>query len=269
MFRKALVAASVALISFGGTPSNAANYDLAFIMDASGSINSTEFNGAMDSLAAALLANIPTSGPDTYTIGVVTFAYSATATVNKVTINNATDLQNVANAISNETRAGLGSTTNYKAAFDALDGMFGATTADASLINMMTDGQPNDPGTTSNAKTQASLSAATLRSDGWDSLSFESVGGGADNTYLAGLGWDTGGVGGLPIFNNANQITDPLNKSFVLAVSGFGSAYDTAIKTKVQKIITPTVPVPASLPLLAAGLGLFGVFGRRRRNKAA
>lgn len=269
MIRKMLAVSAFAFASVGATAGNAANYDLAFIMDASGSINNTEFTSAMSSLATALATSIPVGGTDTYTIGVVTFAQSATATVNKVTVTSAADLTAITTAITNENRSGIGSVTNYKAAFDAVHAMFGSTLGSSSIINMMTDGQPNDPGSTANAKAVASASAAVLRADGWDSLSFESVGGQADNGYLSGLGWDTGGVGGLPIFTSANQITDPLNSAFVLDVSDFGPAYSSAIATKVQKIVIPGVPVPAALPMFAAALGLFGFLGRRRRGRAA
>ncbi len=58
----------------------------------------------------------------------------------------------------------------------------------------------------------------------------------------------------------------------MLPVSAFGAAYNQAIATKVQKIITPgpsPVPVPAALPLMAGGLSLLGLLGGWRRRRPA
>lgn len=251
MFKRVLAAAFVAS-TFVGSIAQAAAIDLAFIMDASGSIASSDFDSAMDSLASALETNIPVGGADTYRIGVVTFSNSAQLTTLK-TITTAADLATVADDIRNQSF--IGSTTNYQRAFNLVTSSFGAL-GDTSIVNMMTDGNPN------RGNTGAGLN--NLKGAGWDSLSFESIGGGADNTFLAGLAYDTGGAGGA-ILGDATQITDPLNAAFVLEVSGFGAAYDVAIATKVQKLVNPSpVPLPAALPLLAGGLFLIGFAGRRK-----
>ena len=261
MFKTTLTAAAFAASSFFGSIAHAANIDLSFIMDASGSVGSSNFNDAMDSLADALAASIPVGGADTYRIGVVTFSNTAKLTTLK-TINSQADLDMVVADIRAETF--IGSTTNYKAAFDLTRTSFGAL-GDSSIVNMMTDGEPC---CLSSSNSDAVSARNDLKAAGWDSLSFESVTSGADNAFLSRLAFDTGGDGGT-IIDDPADISDPLNDAFVLKVSGFGDAYDQAISTKVQKIVTPDpIPVPAALPLLAGGLALFGFVGRRRRAAA-
>ena len=261
MFKTTLTAAAFAASSFFGSIAHAANIDLSFIMDASGSVGSSNFNDAMDSLADALAASIPVGGADTYRIGVVTFSNTAKLTTLK-TINSQADLDMVVADIRAETF--IGSTTNYKAAFDLTRTSFGAL-GDSSIVNMMTDGEPC---CLSSSNSDAVSARNDLKAAGWDSLSFESVTSGADNAFLSRLAFDTAGGGGT-IIDDPADISDPLNDAFVLKVSGFGDAYDQAISTKVQKIVTPDpIPVPAALPLLAGGLALFGFVGRRRRAAA-
>ncbi|MEX0339051.1 MAG: vWA domain-containing protein [Arenibacterium sp.] len=261
MFKTTLAATAFAVSSLVGSISHAANIDLAFIMDASGSVGSGNFNAAMDSLADALAASIPVGGPDTYRIGVVTFSNTATLTTLK-TINTQMDLDMAVADIRAE--GFIGSTTNYKAAFDLTRTSFGAL-GDSSIVNMMTDGEPC---CLSTSNSDAVSARNDLKAAGWDSLSFESVTSGADNAFLSRLAFDTGGDGGM-IIDDPADINDPLNEAFVLKVASFGTAYDAAISTKVQKIVDPDpIPVPAALPLLAGGLALFGFVGRRRRAAA-
>ncbi len=258
----AAAAAAFSVSSFFGSIAHAANIDLAFIMDASGSVGSSNFNNAMDSLADALAASIPVGGTDTYRIGVVTFSNNAKLTTLK-TISNQADLDTVVAEIKAETF--IGSTTNYKAAFDLVRTSFGAL-GTSSIVNMMTDGEPC---CSSNSNSNAVSARNDLKGAGWDSLSFESVTSGADNNFLSQLGFDTAGDGAT-IIDDAGDITDPLNDAFVLKVASFGTAYDQAIKTKVQKIVTPgAVPLPTALPLLGGGILLMGFVGRRRKAAAA
>ena len=101
---------------------------------------------------------------------------------------------------------------------------------------------------------------------GWDSLSFEAVTGNADSSYLAGLGFDAGGIGGLLETGNPNDIAglNIVNDAFVLSVDSFGQDFDTAIDIKVQAVVSP-VPIPATLPLMAGGFALLGFAARRRK----
>ena len=272
MIKNTIAAGILAIGAMTGTASQAANIDLAFIMDSSGSVGSTAFNNAMDALADALNANIPTSGTNVYRIGVFTFSESATTTA-FATIDSPTALADLVQDVKDQ--SWLGSTTNYKNVFDLVHNTFG-TIAGTGLINMMTDGEPNNPGSNTDALNAAKASATVLQADGWDSLSFESVCNSSNcsgqNNLLAGLGFGSGNTPNdanlLPIFTSGAQITDPLTTPFVLDLPNF-AAYNDVIGSKVQKIVDPDpVPVPAALPLLAGGLAIFGFVGRRRRQAA-
>ncbi len=268
MYRKQIAVSVLALgIGLAGYAQAATqNIKLGFMMDESGSVASADYLAAMDSLADALSANIPLATPAVaYEITVVSFGNVADVIVNKAVINNIGDLAAVNAAIKADTYSN-GFATCYECAFDLMRTTVGAVSnTDIGILNMMTDGNPNSGGDGTAGRNE-------LIGAGWDSLSFESVGSGADNTDLAALGFDTGGVGGLTILGTdaVGGITDPLNIAFVLPVSDFGAAYTAAINKKVQQIVTPNpVPVPAALPLMAGGLSLLGLLGGWRRRRPA
>jgi hypothetical protein len=267
MIKRTLLAGAVAAIALAGSALHAKTIDLGFIMDRSGSVGS-QFPAAMDALGDALAANIPFGQGDTYRISVVSFATSASVVVGATEINSQADLDSVVGTIKAQNNSGSG-VTNYAAALNLLGAQFG-TLGEISMVNMMTDGQPNEPGSNADALAAAKSEATKLQNAGWDSLSFESVGNSAGNNLLAGLGFGPGNTPNdatlLPIFTLASQINDPLTQPFVLDLPNF-AAYNSVIGTKVQKIVNPDpVPVPAALPLLLGGLGVFAFVGRRRRQ---
>lgn len=265
MIRKTLLIGAVAALGMVGSAAYAKTIDLGFIMDRSGSVGS-DFPAAMDALGDALAAHIPVGGADTYRISVVSFASGASVVVGATTINTAGDLAGVVTTIKAQNANGSGA-TNYQAALDLLGAQFG-TLGDLSMINMMTDGEPNIP---TNAVSAARTSATNLQNAGWDSLSFESVGNASGDALLAGLGFGPGNTPNdanlLPIISDVNLIGNPATDPFVLTLADF-PAYNAAIGKKVQQIVNPDpVPVPASLPLLVGGLGMIAFI--RRRRKAA
>lgn len=273
-FKKTLTAVVAALGLLSGAAS-AATFDLAFIMDRSGSVGSTNFNNAMDSLANALESSLVDPAVlDTYNVTIVTFASTATTEVT-YTVTPGTTLATLQANLTDDIRNAsyTGGRTCYECALAEL----GASTGDGGgIINMMTDGDPNavigDSNTTiATAQAAAIAERNALQGDGWDSLSFEAIGlDAAGEGRLVDLAFDTAGTGGQPVLMDPNLITDPLNSSFVLRVSGFGQAYDSAISAKVQRIVRPDpdpVPLPAGLPLILAGLGALGglrVLGRKK-----
>lgn len=253
--------AATGIATMSATASFAAVVDLGFLMDESGSVTSGNYSLAMNALADALDANIPVNDPNfTYRISVVSFADSADVSLGVRTITDQASLDSLVADIRTEAGDFTGGLTNYNAAFAALNTQFGDVDASgsvASLINMTTDGVPTSGG---------APDTTTLRANGWDSLSFEAIGSGPNTGSLSALAFDLNGVGGAPVIGDANLITDPLTDSFVLTVSDY-TQYSAAINTKVQRTVTPQVPLPAGMPLMIAGLAAFGVM--RRRQKAA
>ena len=263
-------AAAVLSVGLSVSAADARTFDLAFLMDSSGSIGAGNFSAAMGSLAAALTTHITADilAQDTYNITVVTFSDGASVVTSQA-VTNLTELASVTSAITGASYTQ--GYTDFEAAFDALLGHATALTAgaNASIINMMTDGNPclarNCP---MDAAGLADVASARddLITAGWDSLSFEAVTGNADSSYLAGLGFDAGGIGGLLETGNPNDIAglNIVNDAFVLSVDSFGQDFDTAIDIKVQAVVSP-VPIPATLPLMAGGFALLGFAARRRK----
>jgi hypothetical protein len=268
MIKQTLFAGAFALAAVAGTSSHAAVIDIGLIMDESGSVGSTNYQKAMDSLAAALTAAIPTSGANQYRIGVVSFGASAATVVAPTVINNAADLGAVTALIIAEGASGYGdpsgitNTTNFNAGFDRLVADFNAAggTNDTAIVNMMTDGQQNGP----------AANTAGLKAAGWDALSFEAIGSGVNSTSLCALAYGSGGDGCTYQGSDPTQIGNPITDPFVIGLTDFDAVYQAAVTAKLQKIviITNPIPVPASLPLIASGLALFGFLGRRRRKAA-
>ncbi|WP_135504605.1 VWA domain-containing protein [Roseovarius aestuariivivens] len=259
---KATAIASIMALSAVGA--NAATFDLAFLMDESGSVASSDYTAAMDSLADALEASLA-NNPDTYNVKVISFS-SGAAVVASASIGPNSSSADIKTALGDDIRDDAYSSGNtcYSCAF----GLLGSSTGSAGIINMMTDGEPTS-GTTSLSGLQTILNG--VRGDGWDSLSFEAVenfGGAPNSNFLSELAFDTAGTGLQPIIQDENLITNPLSNAFVLEVSGFGSAYDQAISKKVQRIANP-IPLPAGLPLVLTGLGFFGALRLRKQKRAA
>lgn len=268
MLRKVLMSAAVAIPAAFGGSAQAAVYDLAFIMDESGSVGFGNYTSAMNSLATALTNSLTPAvlAQDQYNITVISFSSDADVVVSSTLVSNTTQLGAVTTAINNISFDG--STTNYTAAFEALSAQANALTPGSagSIINMMTDGEPF-PNSGGNSDANIAAARDDLIDDGWDALGFEAVTNNPDSAFLASLAFDTGGVGTTNIISDPDDINDPLNETFVLEVSSFGDAYAAAIDAKVDAVVNPDptpVPVPAALPLLAGGLALFGFFARRR-----
>lgn len=117
--RSAVASCVVSLGMLGATSASADVIQLGFILDSSGSIGSANWNTIKTGLANALNTWIPVGGPDTYEISVVSFSNTASTIVSAQMINSAADLASVVSAVS--AMPFLNSTTNYTAAFTAMD----------------------------------------------------------------------------------------------------------------------------------------------------
>ena len=259
---------SVAALAFSlgsALPANAALIDLGFSLDESGSIGIVNFNLTRDALASAL-ALIPTSGTNQYRVAVTSFSDSSRTIIPPtiVTAGNIGGLQTTLGA------AGyIGSTTATDDAIRSLTALFTSATGglgDTTLINITTDGSPNDQG----AAVQAAKDAIDA---GVDGISFEAVGDAVGSQFFL----DQMAAIALPnspgvIVTDLSNIPDATKQGFVIPVADF-AGYQAAIKAKINTVVDNTggggmgaVPLPAGLPLLLAGIGAFGVLRRTRKQ---
>ncbi|RKJ98397.1 VWA domain-containing protein [Alicycliphilus denitrificans] len=232
---------------------------LGFLIDASGSIGSSNFQTMRNGYAAALNA-LPTDG--SIEVTVVTFS-SGTTTVVAPTVVTAASLPGIVAAING--MAYPGSTTNTAAGITAITNLMTASSnfssGISSMINIATDGAPDS--------SSAAISAATTaRNKGIDSLTAEYIGGTSSGqaNFLRDLVFS-------PVQGPCNDCgtllaagstpTDPMTTNpWVLPVNSFDD-FPTAIMTKVQ-VATGQVPEPGILVLLGLGLAVAGVARRSR-----
>ncbi len=257
---------AAALSVCAATSSLAASIDLGFAIDASGSVGSGNFNLTRNALADAL-SNIPTVGANEYRIAVTRFSFGASIIIapTVVTADNIASLQDTLRATNY-----IGGGTNTSGAIDSLTSAFQATGSlgDTTLFNITTDGRPN-------SQTATETAALNAFNAGVDGISFEALGGGLNSGDLenmrriASIG-TTGGVSSAgAILTDADNIPTVTETGFVIRVEDF-SDYQFAINAKVEEVVQdvepPSVPLPASIPLLLSGLGACGVLRLRRKS---
>lgn len=257
--RKQLLAGALALGAIGlSSAAWAAPVKLAFALDESGSVSTNEFNFIQDGLANALSV-LPTDG--SYEITVVAFSAglnSANTVVSPIVVNNAATLASLQTTIRDYSEGSGG--TDIGTALTLLNDIHGDIGDIVGLVNVVTDGRSD----------AFQEEATALANNGWDSLNFEAVTSNADTDVLD----DVAFPGTVQVLAAGQSLPNPLEDSFVITVDDF-AGFEAAISAKVQRVIDVTdptdpspsaVPVPAALPLLLSGLGVFGIIGRRRRK---
>lgn len=257
--RSAVASCVVSLGMLGATSASADVIQLGFILDSSGSIGSSNWNTIRTGLATALSTWIPVGGPDTYEISVVSFSSTASTIVNAKMINSATDLASVVSAVS--LMPFLGSTTDYTAAFTAMDnalrGSSAFNTIDATYVNFATDGYPVPSNADGVAVRNSMISTATR---GYvDNISIEAIGSSLDANFLKNsICYPT------PCTDAPTTVNFP-NQGFYYALNN-ANDYVAAIEHKI-KVVTGQIPEPASIALV--GLALLGIGAARGRKARA
>lgn len=264
LLRHAATALAVATVSLATHAAVAPlTTQLGFLIDASGSIGSTNFNIMKTGYATALGA-LPQDGSIELTV--VTFS-TGTTTVVTPTVVTALTLPGILLAIN--AMAYSAGTTATAAGITAISGlMLGSGQYSSnlnSMINIATDGEPNVP--TNNAQQAAINAAIAARAGGIDALTAEAIGTTIDATFLRDIVFSPLNgpctLCGTLLADGSTPPNPMTSNPWVLRVNDF-SDFPRAINAKVQASID--VPEPGVLMLLA--LGLVGL-GYTRRNQSA
>ncbi len=234
---------------------------LGFALDSSGSVSSSNYTLQTQGLAQALSA-LPTDS--TVEVSVIDFGSSVTTHINAVVIDSVATRDSVVATVAAMAKGG--GTTNMSGAIGTLTNLLTSSGNFAdpdsrAIINLSTDGAPNNTTNTTSA-------ASSALSAGIDALTAEGVGS-SNDAFLQSIVFNPqGGLGTGVILPEDSSPPNPLtaDNAWVVPVSDF-NAYATVISSKVEAIVPPTngtVPVPSSIALMAIGLLTLGLRFRHR-----
>lgn len=229
-FAAAFVATGV-LAGFSSVAQAIPTTELALVVDASGSINSTEWGFQMTGYHNALDTLLPTDG--SVAISIIRFGRTATTVLGMTAINNVADRTTVSDFFLSLSQWGNGSTTCISCGIINAEASFSGS-ATNSIIDVSTDGgfnvgvDPNGPaGTMGTAEWAVSMAATSLNAIG---------------------------IGVMPNFAHGPD-------SFALMATNF-STFSGAIATKIATELQ--VPEPGTLAIFGLGLAGLGIARRRK-----
>lgn len=229
--KQALAAAGLAAVIAAPMSAQAAPIELALVVDASGSINSTEWNLQMQGYANALAAVVPTDG--TVAVSVIRFGQTASVVRGMTDIDSTDALSALTSFFLSLSQSGNGSVTCISCGILQANGTF-TSDVGRKIIDVSTDGGWN---------TGVNPAGSAVGSSEW---AVET--GNADVVNAIGIGITPNFAYGPDSFN--------------MTAPDF-AAFEAALTQKLKREITGEVPVPGALALF--GVGLFGLGLARRR----
>lgn len=233
--RRMLAAAGFATASaVAPLSASAAPIELALVLDASGSISSTNWTLQTQAYANALTGLLPTDG--SVAVSVIRFGSSASVVRGLTTIDSATALSDLASFFTGLSQSGNGSSTCISCGIFEANGTF-SSDAGRKIIDVSTDGGWN-------TGTNPAGGAGTSGTSAW---AVEN----GNATVVNAIG-----IGITPNFAYGPN-------SFNMTAPNF-AAFEESLTLKLQREIGQ-VPVPGGLALI--GIGLVGIAVSRRKAR--
>lgn len=216
---------------------SAAVIELALAVDASGSINASEWQLQMQGYANAITAALPTDG--TVAVSVIRFANTATVVRSMTEINSAADLADLAGFFTTLNQFGDGNLTCITCAIEAANSTFDSDPLTKAVIDVSTDDVYTE-GFNPNSAADVVGSAEWAVANNTDVVNALGIGTASPPDFAHGEG------------------------SFSMLTPDF-EQFEAALIAKLRRETGQEVPEPAALGMFGAMLAGLGLIARRRR----